>query len=226
MINVLYVYTLHTLPVMEMYSTRVCTKWLFVSIHGEHYSSRVSTLLSKTVTLLFASHDPRVRWLAELAVNAILTDWSSMGYTPINNSNYQWATLWTLQTEVNKHNRSCESPEGFGWEESVSLLKALSSHCRSLERSQSLCLIIMLTQLVRQSLPIQRSNRINENPVNSCDLLCICDLPFAVVLRSKISLNFLFLRWRLRSALWYQFKKLCIIKPVKYKPFYVSYGSQ
>lgn len=92
-----------------------------------------------TVTLLCASHDPKGWWLAELPASAILTDWSSMCYTPINGSNYQWARLWTLQTEVNTHNRSWGALRGWGeGGGSISWLKASASHCRSLERSESL----------------------------------------------------------------------------------------
>lgn len=91
-------------------------------------------------------------WLAELPASAILTDWSSMCYTPINGSNYQWARLWTLQTEVNTRNKTW-GPRGGGGE-SISRLEASASHRRPLERSEkSLCLIILLTQLVQESSP-------------------------------------------------------------------------
>lgn len=96
------------------------TKSSFVFMHAERSrpviapGSGISSPPPQTVTLLCASHDPRGWWLAELPASAILTDWSSMCYTPINGSNYQWARLWTLQTEVNKHNRSWGALRGWG----------------------------------------------------------------------------------------------------------------
>lgn len=120
------------------------------------------------VTLPCTSHDPKCWWLAELPASAILTDRSSMCYTPINGSNYQWARLWTLQTEVNKHNRPC-GPSGFGVEVvvvvGINLLTEGLCLALSLARKvrKSFCLIILLTQHVLESSPSPfTSNRINE----------------------------------------------------------------
>lgn len=102
----------------------MCSRWiqneqicmsthkLLFCLHACRQSS--SSLL--TVTLLRSTRDPWGWWLAELPSYAILTDWPSMCYTAINDSNYQWARLWTLQTEVNKHNRFWGSLRGWGWD--------------------------------------------------------------------------------------------------------------
>lgn len=130
MINV---YTVHALFV----SVCVCHKCV-MNRYAWIYTIRDQPP-TPTVTLLCASHDPKGWWLAEHPASAILTDWSSMCYTPINGSNYQWARLWTLQTEVNTHNRSWGALRGWGeGGGSISWLKASASHCRSLERSESL----------------------------------------------------------------------------------------
>lgn len=137
-------------------------KMLFLFLHACVRDRRPRRALHSHVAVC-SFCDPRGWWLAELPATAILTDWSSMCYTPINGSNYQWARLWTLQTEVNKHNRSWGGPEGWGWRGINLFTKGLRLALPLTGKvTKSFCLIIMLTQLVQQSSPSRTSNRINE----------------------------------------------------------------
>lgn len=137
-------------------------KMLFLFLHARVRDPRARRALHSHVAGC-SFRDPRGWWLAELPATAILTDWSSMCYTPINGSNYQWARLWTLQTEVNKHNRSWGGPERWGWRGINLFTKGLRLVLLLTGKvTKSFCLIIMLTQLVQQSSPSRTSNRINE----------------------------------------------------------------
>ncbi len=117
----------------------VITKCPFVCMHTE------KVIFECRVTLLCASHDPWGWWLAELPASAILTHWSSMLYDLLYSN--QWLTTNGPDCELCKP-RSINTTDpggpwggwdGGGWR-SISLLKASASHCRSLERSQSLTL--------------------------------------------------------------------------------------
>lgn len=148
------------------------------------------------VTLPCTSRDPKGWWLAELLASAILTDWSSMCYTPINGSNYQWARLWTLQTEVNKHNRPC-GPSGVGVEVvvvvGINLLTEGLCLPLSLARKvrKSFCLIIVLTQHVLEPSPSPfTSNRINEILYTAVISWALVTFLFtAAILQSPLSLQ-------------------------------------
>lgn len=126
--------------------------WIYIKFSFDCTHAECSDKPPPAVTLLGASHDPRGWWLAEFPASAILTDWSSMCYTPINSSNYQWARLWTLQTEVNKHNRFWGALRGWGgvginlFTKGLRLALSLTGKV-----TKSFCFIIMPTQLVQQS---------------------------------------------------------------------------